>query len=491
MLPVSSDQCSKQARPSPRDELLEGASQPWSRGSAALSEALSALSSNALRLLEEEELTPVRAVLPPGEVSERLSLKLPERGVALQEVMERVLQVLLSAPATSGPRFFNQLFAGHDPAGTPADMLASLANHSMYTYKVGGPLVVMEELTLRGLRRLTGFPEEGGGIFTPGGSLSNLAAMLCARDRAAPMAKEEGVPRGLRLYCSEEAHYSVRKGAGVVGLGRSSVRAVPTDERGVMRCAVLREMIQEDKRSGAQPMMIIATAGSTVLGAFDDLQGCAEIAEQEGLWLHVDGAFGGTALWSTELRGLCAGLERADSFTWDAHKAMGLPLTCSALLTRDPLAPAQALAEHASYLFQGEVDLLNPGTRSLQCGRRNDALKLWAAWQYHGDQGWAERTDRLWTLARALTELIKRRPQLTLLMEPSFFNVSFEYQGRSSVSICERLERERRALVGYAYTKGRCVIRVAVVNPALTLADLEALLDAVERVAPHCEPAEA
>ena len=467
------------------EELLCSSERAWERGSDALAQALERLSQDALRILYEEKVTPVRSVVSPEDLDGQLAL--PIHSGNLAEVQERVTQLLLSAPSTSGRRFFNQLFAGHDPVGTPVDMLASLVNHSMYTYKVGGPLIVMEEVVLRGLRRLAGFPEDGGGIFTPGGSLSNLAAMLCARDRVAPEAKEEGTPKGLTLYCSEESHYSVKKGAGIVGFGRSAVRSVPSDERGVMRTDALTELIQADRRAGAQPMMIIATAGTTVLGAFDDLEATAEVADREGLWLHVDGAFGGTALWSNELKVLCAGLERADSFTWDAHKAMGLPLTCSALLTRDPHAPARALAEQASYLFQTDADLLNPGTRSLQCGRRNDALKLWAAWQYHGDDGWTARTDRLWTLAQALTELIKRRPQLQLLMEPQYFNVSFEYRGRSSVSICERLEQERRALVGYAYSKGRCVIRVAVVNPELTRADLEALLDEVEAVAPHCE----
>lgn len=471
------------------EELLCSTERAWERGSDALAQALEVLSRDALRILKEEQVTPVRSVVAPEGLSEALAL--PAHPGSLAEVQERVTQLLLSAPSTSGRRFFNQLFAGHDPIGTPTDMLASLVNHSMYTYKVGGPLIVMEEVVLRGLRRLAGFPEDGGGIFTPGGSLSNLSAMLCARDRFAPSAKEEGTPKGLTLYCSEESHYSVKKGAGIVGFGRSSVRAVPTDERGVMRSDALLEMIQADRRAGSQPMMIIATAGTTVLGAFDDLEATAEVARSEGLWLHVDGAFGGTALWSDALRGLCAGLERADSFTWDAHKAMGLPLTCSALLTRDPHAPARALSEQASYLFQSGADLLNPGTRSLQCGRRNDALKLWAAWQYHGDDGWTARTDRLWALAQTLTALIKRRPQLELLMEPQYLNVSFEYRGRSSVSICERLERERRALVGYAYAKGRCVIRVAVVNPELTRADLEALLDEVEAVAPHCKPASA
>ncbi|MBM4291587.1 MAG: hypothetical protein FJ138_09185 [Deltaproteobacteria bacterium] len=466
---------------------------PWPRGAAALEETLARLSVDALELLRADVAEPVRAPLPPEEAARRHTLALPARGAPLHAVMDDVVALLRAAPATSGPRFFNQLFAGRDPVAAPADMLASLANHSMYTYKVAGPLVLMELEVLRGLRRALGYPEgEGGGLFAPGGSLSNLAAMLCARDHAfGPSAREEGLPREARLYTSAEDHYSVRKGAGVMGLGRAHVVAVECDAEGRMRPDLLAARLRADRAAGLRPMMINATAGTTVRGAFDPLDALADVAAGEGGWLHVDGAFGGAALWSPRLRPLCAGAARADSFTWDAHKAMGVPLTCSALLTRDPLAPARALSESASYLFQADGDALNPGTRSLQCGRRDDALKLWAAWRYHGDEGWAARADRLRDLALALADEVRRRPRLRLTEEPPFLNVCFEYVGRSSEEVCERLRLTRRALVGYALMGGRAVVRAAVVNPELTLNDLRALLDAVEEVAPACAPSSA
>ena len=466
-------------------------SEPWPRGAHALEESLARLSADALALLRQDTADPVRAPLSPEEVTRQHPLSLPAAGAPLGEVMDEVVALLRAAPSTSGPRFFNQLFAGRDPAATPADMLASLANHSMYTYKVAGPLVLMELEVLKGLRRVVGYPNgEGGGLFAPGGSLSNLAAMLCARDHAfGPSAREEGIPPEARLYTSAEDHYSVRKGAGVIGLGRGRVVTIECDAEGRMRPDLLAERLRADRAQGLRPMMINATAGTTVRGAFDPFHALADVAEAEGVWLHVDGAFGGTALWSPTLRPLCAGVDRAHSLTWDAHKAMGVPLTCSALLTRDPLAAARALSESASYLFQADGDALNPGTRSLQCGRRDDALKLWAAWRYHGDAGWAARTERLRDLALALAQEVRRRPRLQLTEPPPFLNVCFEYAGRSSEEICERLRVERRALVGYALVRGRPIIRAAVLNPELTLDDLRALLDAIEEVAPSCAEA--
>ena len=466
---------------------LERTATPWSKGFGALTESLTRLSQDALTITRAEQEEGAREVIPPAEVAERLRLVLPQEGRPLHEVLDHTRELLMSTPITTGGRFFNQLFAGRDPVGAPGDMLASLVNHSMYTYKVAGPLVLIEEALIEAMRQRVGFPSSsGGGLFTPGGSLSNLVAMLCARDRVAPNAKEEGVPQGLRVYCSAEAHYSVRKGAGVVGVGRANVVAVEANEWGHMRPEALEAHMKADREAGLTPMMIIGTAGTTVLGAFDDFNALADVAEREGVWLHIDGAFGGTALWSERLRARCAGAERADSFTWDAHKAMGMPLTSSVLLTREPHLSSRALSEQASYLFQGDDALLNPGTRSLQCGRRDDALKLWAAWQYHGDQGWAERTDRLYDLALALATLVEAHPQMRLIMNPEFLTVSFVYEGRCSEAICERLRQSQRALVGYAHVRGERVIRAAVLNPELTRADLERLLSDINEVAPEC-----
>ena len=464
----------------------------WPRGGDELIKGVMASLSALSELLSSETTRPVSESSDPNTMRTELGLSLSAEPQSLEEVIEHLTQVMRAAPLTSGPRFFNQLFGGRDPAAFCGELFAALGNHSVYTYKVAGPLVLIEDVLIQTLGRYAGLsaPDQPcGGIFTPGGSLSNLAAMLCARDRCAPEWRERGMIDA-RVYTSAEAHYSVRKGAGIIGLGRDNVIAVECDEAGRLSPQALQARITADREAGHRPMLVVATAGTTVRGAFDPIDALADVCEREDLWLHVDGAFGGSALLTPTLRGLLRGIERADSLTWDAHKAMGVPLTCSVLLTRDSKACARSLSESASYLFQADDDWLNPGTRSLQCGRRNDALKLWAAWRYHGDLGWARRVERARALALDLAEQVESREHFKLCESPHFLNVCFEYVDshgtpRDHQKICRLLQVERRALVGYATFKGRVVVRAAVINPELTSADLTTLLDEIETVAPR------
>ena len=469
---------------------------PWPHGAQEVKRALS-LSLASLEALQDLDIEiPVRESYSPEELAERLDLKLSESPKPLSEVVKALSAIMRETPSTSSRHFFNQLFGGRDPAALIGDLFATFGNQSVYTYKVAAPIVLIEEILLQKLGALAGFTRNGtrcGGIFTPGGSLSNLAAMLCARDRLNPRWRDEGGIGG-RIYTSAESHYSVRKGAGIIGVGRDHVIKVSTNSKGQLDPLALENHIKADLSSGFKPMMVVATAGTTVRGTFDPFEEIARLCERYNLWLHVDGAFGGTALLSPALSHLMKGVERADSLTWDAHKAMGAPLTCSVLLTKEANACHAALSEQASYLFQGDSDLLNPGTRSLQCGRRNDALKLWSAWLYHGDTGWSRRIERQRNLALALAEEVKSRPRLKLCEPPPYLNVCFEViseEGQDLIdhrALCHEVQVKQEALVGYATFSGssaldEVVIRAAVINPECTLNELKHLLDAIERAA--------
>jgi glutamate/tyrosine decarboxylase-like PLP-dependent enzyme len=317
-----------------------------------------------------------------------------------------------------------------------------------------------------------------------GGSVSNLLAMMIARNEALAGVREDGM-RGHAgtVYTSAASHYSIRKNAGVLGLGRQSVRDIPTDRRGRMDVEALRTAIRDDRARGFRPLLINATAGTTVLGAFDPLREIAALAREEGLWMHVDGALGGSLLLCESERELLDGCELSDSFAWDAHKMMGVPLSCSAILLRRRGLLQKHLDESADYLFQTHTDDLNPGTRSLQCGRRNDALKLWAAWQFHGDDGYDARLRRVVGLARYAAQRIQDDPEMDLVVWPESVNVCFEVRKTPSEAICERLDREARLLIGHGRVDGRCAIRLVCVNPDLTEGDIDAALDEIKRAA--------
>ena len=347
----------------------------------------------ARELMEAEGVEPVAPIRSPDDVRALVELELGERGLGPDEAMDLIERIVMATPRTGSRRFFNQLFAGRDEVAVAAEMLTAVLNSSMYTFKVAGPHVMIETEVTRHMAGLVGYPE-GEGVFVPGGSMSNLAALIMARNEAADGpegVRERGMRAGVRgpmtVYASEDCHYSVPKGAGMAGIGRENVRRVPVDDRGRMDPRKLREMIVADRAAGASPIMICATAGTTVLAAFDPIGPIADVAQEFGLWLHVDGALGGSVATSKRHRGLIGGSERSDSFTWDAHKLMGTPLSCSVILCRRSGMLRKHFEEGASYLFQTCADDFDHGKRSMQCGRRNDALKLWAAWKAHGDAG--------------------------------------------------------------------------------------------------------
>jgi glutamate/tyrosine decarboxylase-like PLP-dependent enzyme len=369
-----------------------------------------------------------------------------------------------------------------------AEMLTPISNTSMYTFKVAGPHVLVEREVLRHMTSKAGY-EGGEGIFVPGGSMANLVAMLIARNESVPEVRENGADgSSLAVYTSRSGHYSTRKNAGILGIGRSNVREVPTDREGRMSVRDLDRFIRDDRENGSVPVLINATAGTTVEGSFDPLRELAALAREHRTWLHVDGAFGGSILLSRAYRNLLDGVDLSDSFSWCAHKMMGVPLSCSVLLMRRKGLLLRNLSEAAGYLFQEDHDDLNPGVSSLQCGRRNDALKLWAAWKHHGDDGYDERIGRMFGLARYAARRIEADPDLSLALRPPSINVCFEVRGRSSEAICSRLDKESRLKIGHGTVNGRCAIRLVTVNPDLEEEDIDFALREIKSVAMELPP---
>jgi glutamate/tyrosine decarboxylase-like PLP-dependent enzyme len=434
-------------------------------------------------LVRSEKLAPQLRKTPPADIVEKLDLSLVGVGKSQKAVLQLLRKVVECTPQTSNRRFFNQLFAGRIPLATAADMLASMLNVSMYTYKVAGPNVLLENELLDKLTDLAGF-HDGDGLFLPGGSLANLVSMVLGRNQAAPGIRDHGMgSKPMTVYLSAEGHYSIPKNAGLIGMGRKNVRSIPVDAQGRMRVDLLQSEIERDLSLGKLPSVVVATSGTTVRGAFDPIHLIAPICRQFGLWLHVDGAVGATMLLHPEHRKLLQGIEQADSLTWDAHKMMGVPMSCSALLVRNPQVLAQNFEETANYLFQADPDRLNPGIRSILCGRRNDALKLWAAWQWFGDEGWKQRLDRQFELALYLAEQIEAHAELELCETPPSLTVCFHLPEVSSAALCEQLHIQGDAVVGFGDCAGTQAIRMVLASPDLTYADLDLFLDDVMKAA--------
>ena len=451
---------------------------------------------------QSDRAVPVCANVPPEELRRRMDLSLPASGRPLEELLGDMEQVLRYSVRTGHPRFFNQLFGGVDPAAVLGEWITALTNTSMYTYEAA-PVATLMELELVGrMCEMVGFTE-GEGVFAPGGSSSNLMAMLAARHKAFPHVKRSGLGAGDApvVFLSAEAHYSVQRAAVVMGLGLDACVEVPCDGEGRMRPDALEELVHETRAAGRQPFAVAATAGTTVAGAFDPVDALADVAEQHGLWLHVDASLGGSVLFSPTRRQLVAGIERADSVTWNPHKMMGVPLTCSATLLRQRGWLQETNGMNADYLFHGKDDVsYDLGDMTIQCGRRVDAFKLWFSWQAHGDEGYAARIDQLFGQSETLQQLIAGRDAFELVRRPQSTNVCFRYvpvdlrgatQDAAALARLDEVNTELRAqltaggrfLVNYATLDGAATFRMVATNPETTEEDLVALLDEIESLA--------
>lgn len=419
-------------------------------------------------LLKAETENPIVPPISPQNLFEELSLKL-EDGPASEEAFEKALeQLVLNTPRTATRLFFNQLFGGRNPKATLGDLLAVLLNNSMYTYKVAGPQVGVEKEILRKSAALLGYPSSSDGTFAPGGSMTNFMAMVMARDRIKKNIPQTGVTTKMIVYTSQASHYSIPKNASFIGVGREQVRYIETNNQGVMDTSLLENTIKKDIEAGHTPFFVNATAGTTVLGAFDAIEATAAVSSKYNIWLHVDGAYCGSVLFSKKYKHLIKGAHLADSFSYNAHKMLGTPLTCSIILTKHREALHESFSNDAAYLYQTDGDDFNLGKTSIQCGRRNDALKFWTLWKSVGTKGLETIVDHQFDLATTAREYVKNNPNYTLYSFEDSISVCFNYKNISAERLCTALYNHSELLVGFGTFKETTFVRLVTINAGNT-----------------------
>lgn len=426
---------------------------------------------------------PVTVALDPQELLARLELEIPDIGCSRAELYRFIDLYLKYGVRTGHAQFFNQLWSGFTLPGFLGDIITSLTNTSMYTYEVAPVATLLEKALIRKMGLLAGFSDPEG-IFMTGGSNGNLIAMMVARNLALPDVKQRGFTAAadLVIFVSDQAHYSFEKAANILGLGSDQVFKVKSDEYGSMIPEVLEQGIEQSLSDGNRPFFVAATAGTTVLGAFDSCEKIAAIARKYNLWMHVDGSLGGTVILSPRQRNLLKGLEQADSFVWNPHKLMGLPITCSVILLKEK---GHLLRTNSSgggeYIFhEDEFGAYDMGPYSLQCGRRVDVLKLWLSWMYYGNQGYADRIDRFFNLAAYLEQKITLHPRLELMAPRTSINVCFRYRPETgqdvndfNLRLRQKMAGDGICLVNYSYLKEKLVLRPVIANHELARADLD------------------
>jgi sulfinoalanine decarboxylase/sulfinoalanine decarboxylase/aspartate 1-decarboxylase len=415
-------------------------------------------------LLSEEEQNPVSRFIPSSKLFEELDLSL-KKSPLTQDDFEQVLKELVFATtktATNG--FFNQLFGGRNEVAVLGDLLAVILNNSMYTYKAAGPQIGVEKSVLRKVCDIIGWNHNADGTFASGGSMTNFMSMLMARDKAMPQSRTSGVQNQMLVYTSKESHYSIPKNAAFCGIGTENVRYIPVTNKGIIDVAALEKMIEQDLQNGGKPIMVNLTSGTTVLGAFDPIRPVSAICKKHNMWLHVDGAYCGSVLFSNKYKHLIDGVELADSFSFNAHKMIGTPLTCSIIVTKDKKHLYDSFSSDASYLYQTDHDEFNLGKTSLQCGRRNDALKFWALWKSVGTEGLEKIIDKQFELADTARDYIRNNSNYTLYSFDESISLCFNYKDIPARDICTALYEHSKLLVGYGVFNDVEFIRLVTVN---------------------------
>ena len=415
-------------------------------------------------LISEEEKKPVAERIDSNKLYDTIDLSLKESAMIDEEFKTLLGDVLIATPKTATNLFFNQLFGGRQSKAVLGDLLAVLLNNSMYTYKVAGPQVGIEQEIIRQSCNLVGYGSQSNGTFPTGGSMSNYMALVMARDAKDPNSRLDGMTKPMVIYTSKESHYSNAKNASFVGIGRKNIRYIKADLKGRMIPEELEKQIKEDIQNGGIPTYVNATAGTTVLGAFDPIDKIADITEKYKMWLHVDGAYCGSVIFSDSYKHLIKGVERSNSFSYNAHKMLGTPLTCSIILVNDKKQLHDSFSNEADYLYQTDGDDFNLGKTSFQCGRRNDALKFWTLWKSLGTNGLNQIVDQQFDLAKVALEYIKSNSDYTLYSFDDSISICFNYKNIDPTVLCTALYEHQITVVGFGSFNEDTFIRLVTIN---------------------------
>ena len=431
--------------------------------------------------------------LPSARHVELLSRPLPGAGCDPNAALDAAADVLDVSLAQSRPRYFAYIGSSGLEIGVLGDAL--MASHDVNVAVSAGAADLLEAQTIRWVGQFVGFDEGAVGALAAGGTISNLTALTAAREWALPGFRQEGAAgRRMALYCSEEAHYSVRRAAEVLGIGGRQVRGIPLDKHRRMDPGACAAAIAADRAAGVTPVAVVATAGTTLTGAVDDLVALADVCDEHQVWLHVDGAYGLPAAATRTAGPLFAGLHRAQSATVDAHKWMYVPKACSVLLMHGFDTLERAFSHEESYMPHSGTQVLAVD-RTLEYSRPLRGLKLWLAFTVHGADAIRAAIERNLEEAQLLAALLGADPRFELLADPQLSAVCFRHTPAAgtdldlhNAALAQALAADGRILLASAEVDGSTCLRACLVNHRTTEEDVRAIPEVVGEVAEALEP---
>jgi diaminobutyrate-2-oxoglutarate transaminase len=381
------------------------------------------------------------------------------------------------------------------PAVAAEAMIAAL-NQSMDSWDQASAATYVEQKVLDWLCERYELGASADGIFTSGGTQSNLMGLLLARDRIADVTdghsiQKQGLPSyadRLRIVCSDKSHFTVQKSASLLGLGEKAVHCVATHDNGTIKTDALITDLQAMRAEGLIPFALVGTAGTTDHGAIDDLNSLATIAAENQLWFHVDGAYGGALILSSHKNKL-NGIEKADSVSVDFHKLFYQTISCGSLLVKDR-SNFKYLLHHADYLNREHDELPNLVDKSIATTKRFDALKVFMTMQNVGPQALGDMYDHLMEQTQEVAKLVQAHERFELLAQPSLSTVllrviNHDVNDLNELNKAIRLQALTRgvAVLGETVVNGQSALKFTILNPCLMLSDFESLLNNIDQLA--------
>ena len=460
-----------------------------------------------------------------GKTIGKIGASLPLEGEPLEQLLNDCRTIMENSRHNGHPRFFGYVASPATPPGAFADLIASALNTNVTSWRSGPAATEIERTVIGWLASLIGYA--GGdrpahGLLTSGGSMANLTALLMAhRAKSAPEVASTGLWNSaapMTIYASDQIHMSIPKAADILGLGRTQVRLVTSDDRFRMNAGVLRQTIAADLKSGLKPFCVVGSAGTVNTGAVDPLDEIADVANEFHLWFHIDGAYGALAALDETKRPLFRGLERADSISLDPHKWLYVPIDSGCLLFRDEARARAAFSfDGADYIKvheQNEDEAFAFWNYGPDLSRRFRALKIWLTLRYYGVRRIASTISEDNAVADYLGEQVESATDFELLAAPELSICCFRYvppafQARLqsaneavhaavdaelnqlNSNIMNLVQRGGRAYLSSATIRGKFALRACITNFRTTRADIDETIEIIREAAQGFnEPAE-
>jgi aromatic-L-amino-acid decarboxylase len=439
---------------------------------------------------------------PDGVVRRFEAASLPLSGTPADEILGDIERDVLPYSLGIGhPRWWGYIRASASPLGMAADLLAATMNNNC---SGSAQIATYVEMTVvRWLAELVGYDPQAGGILLSGGSAANFVALAAMREAKLPGTRQHGL-RGLVqppvVYVTAETHSCIRRAVDLLGFGQDALRLLPTDDRLRMDPTALIAAVTEDRAAGRLPLAVVATAGTVNTGVIDRLEAIRDVARREGLWFHVDGAYGAVGAALPELADRYRGLADADSLTVDPHKWLYVPYEAGGVLVRDRNVLTRAFATRADYLEVDDTDYFSGPLwfhqQGPQLSRAFRALKVWAVMREMGLAGFRDLWRRDLGMAAELRRLIGAHPRLELVGEGDLSIVCFRYVPRAGDAdrlnhrLVDRVQKDGRLFVSGTAVRGVPCLRAAILNFRSTPDDVRLAVEVVAELGAQLEGAE-